>query len=138
MWINSYLFLRELCIAHWMMHTRTKSSIEFWCFIMSINNVQFLLFLLIRLIQLRFWKQDQGTSLLFPIQCFFYYGWTTYNLGREGKFHTIVSCCWFPTDYSSGLTQFLRINALIYFLERYSQWKMSTTTYASDYRPLVS
>jgi hypothetical protein len=24
---------------------------------------------------------------------FFYYGWTTYNLGCEGKFHIIVSCC---------------------------------------------
>ncbi len=24
---------------------------------------------------------------------FFYCGWTTYNLGHEGKFHSIVSCC---------------------------------------------
>ncbi len=38
---------------------------------------------------------------------FFYYGWTTYNPGRECNSHIIVSCCWFFANYSSRLTQFL-------------------------------
>ncbi len=59
----------ELCITHWVTHTRMKSSIEFWCSITSINSVQFLLFLLIQKIQLRFWKHVQEISLLFPIWC---------------------------------------------------------------------
>jgi hypothetical protein len=72
-----------------------KSNIKFWCSITLINSVQFLLFLFNQMIQLRFWKRVQETSLLFRIQSS-YYGWTIYHQDREGNFHTIVFCFNFP------------------------------------------